>query len=56
MNEFEFQKQLHEAADKAVNDQANGVAHVIRQAFFAGVAFEMERRRQERINGPKTSS
>jgi hypothetical protein len=49
----EFQTKLREAADKAVEKQLEGVKHHLRQAFYDGVAFQMERQREQLNAGRK---
>lgn len=43
--ESDFTKQLRAAAEACVKQQMTSLEHVLRQAFYEGVAFEMERRR-----------
>jgi hypothetical protein len=45
-----FKEELRKAADEAVNKQLSGVTHHLRQAFYMGVEWEMERRRRETKN------
>jgi hypothetical protein len=45
---MDFREELKAAADECVAKQLYAAEHVIRQAFYDGVAFEMHRRREER--------
>lgn len=42
-----FKEELQAAAEEAATAQLCSVKHALRQAFYAGVSFEIERRRAE---------
>jgi hypothetical protein len=46
----DFEKELRKAADKAVESARSSAEHALRQAFYKGVDFEMNRRRKELAN------
>jgi hypothetical protein len=43
--ESDFKEQLRAAAEACVKRQTTSLEHALRQAFYEGVAFELERRR-----------
>lgn len=46
----EFKDELSAAAQAFVEKERHGIDHHLRMAFFAGVDWEMERRRRETKN------
>jgi hypothetical protein len=46
---MDFREELKIAADECVAKQLHSAEHLIRQAFYDGVAFEMNRRRAPNI-------
>ena len=51
----EFKEELSAAAQAFVEKERRGIDHHLRMAFYAGVDWEMERRRQETQNALKAA-
>ena len=56
MNSEDFKAALAAAADEVAKKQARTIEFALRQAFYDGVSFEMNRRREELINATKAAS
>jgi hypothetical protein len=46
----DFKEEIAIAAEAAAESQVNGMKHHLRQAFYQGIQFEMNRRRKELSN------
>lgn len=55
MTTEEFKAALAAAADEAAKKQARTIEFAVRQAFYEGVSWEMNRRREELSNASKTT-
>ena len=51
----EFKEELAAAAQAYADKEQKSTAHLLRMAFFAGVDWEMERRRRETQNARKAA-
>lgn len=50
--DLDFRSQVQAAAEASAKRQMSSLEHALRQAFYDGVQFEMERRRTARYDVP----
>ena len=50
--DLDFRGQVQAAAEASAKKQMSSLEHALRQAFYDGVMFEMERRRDKRYDIP----
>lgn len=55
MDTATFKDELQKAANTVVEQNSNSAAHLIRQAFYAGVEWEMTRRGREAQNAAQAA-